>query len=249
MLELNRQPQSAVKHRLITSLARNDAEVQEAQRLRYKIFAEEMGASLPSAHEGIDRDIYDKYCEHLLVREDDDNRVVGTYRILSPDQAQKIGGYYAQTEFDLTRLLHLRESMVEIGRACVHRDYRDGATITQLWGGIAQYMQHNRHDYLIGCASISIADGGHVAASLYRKLHRIYGAPIEYSVFPRNPLPLDALNPYLDAPIPPLLKGYLRLGAWICGEPAWDPEFNTADLLVLLPMSRMSKRYANHFLK
>jgi putative hemolysin len=249
MRELKLQTQTAVKHRLITSLAHNDDEVREAQRLRYKIFAEEMGASLPSAAEGIDRDIYDKYCEHLLVRESGDNRVVGTYRILSPDQAQKIGGYYAQTEFDMTRLLHLRERMVEIGRACVHRDYRDGATITQLWGGIAQYMQHNRQEYLIGCASISIADGGHVAASLYRKLHRIYGAPIEYSVFPRNPLPLDALNPYLDAPIPPLLKGYLRLGAWICGEPAWDPEFNTADLLILLPMSRMSSRYANHFLK
>jgi putative hemolysin len=219
--------------------------VLDAKRLRYRIFAEELGASLPSSKKGIDRDIYDKYCEHLLVRESDDSRIVGTFRMLPPEQARKVGGFHSQTQFDLTRLSHLRERMVEVGRACVHRKHRNGATFTELLGGITQYMQHNRHEYLIGCASISIADGGHVAASLYRKLHRIYGAPIEYRVFPRNPLPLDALNPYLDAPIPPLLKGYLRLGAWICGEPAWDPAFNTADLLILLPMSRMSSRDAN----
>ena len=248
MLELNRQTQPVVQRRLTTSLAHSEAEVSEAQRLRYKVFAEEMGANLPSAKEGIDRDLYDKYCEHLLVRESNENRVVGTYRILSPNQAKKVGSYHAQTEFDLTRLLHLSDRMVEVGRSCVHRDYRDGATITQLWGGLAQYMQQNGHEYLIGCASIGIADGGHVAASIYRKLHRIYAAPIEYSVFPRNPLPLHALNPYLDTPIPPLIKGYLRLGAYICGEPAWGPEFNTADLFILLPMSRMSDRYAKHFL-
>ncbi len=217
--------------------------------MRYKVFAEEMGANLPSAKEEIDRDIFDKYCEHLIVRESDENKVVGTYRILSPNQAQKIGGYYAQTEFDITRLLHLSASMVEVGRSCVHRDYRDGGTITQLWSGLAQYMRRNDHEYLIGCASISMADGGHIAASLYRKLHRIYGAPVEYSVFPLCPLPLHALNQHLDAPVPPLLKGYLRLGAYICGAPAWDPEFNTADLLILLPMSRMNDRYARHFLK
>ena len=249
MLELNRQTQPVVPRHLTSYLARNSHEVFEAQRLRFKVFAEEMGATLPSAKEEIDRDIFDKYCEHLIVRESAENKVVGTYRILSPSQAQKIGGYYAQTEFDLTRLLHLRHSLVEVGRSCVHRDHRNGATITQLWSGLAKYMQQNGHEYLIGCASISIADGGHVAASLYRKLNRVYAAPIEYSVFPRCPLPLDALNQYLDPPIPPLLKGYLRLGAYICGEPAWDPEFNTADLLILLPMSRMSERYAKHFLK
>ena len=249
MLELNRQNRPVVQRRLITGMAHSEAEVYEAQRLRYKVFAEEMGANLPGASEGIDCDIFDKYCEHLLVRETAGNKVVGTYRILSPAQAEKIGGYYAQTEFDLTRLLHLSDRMVEVGRSCVHRDYRDGATIAQLWGGLAQYMQQSGHEYLIGCASIGMADGGHVAASIYRKLHRIYSAPTEYSVFPRCPLPLPALNQYLDAPIPPLIKGYLRLGAYICGEPAWDPDFNTADLLILLPMSRLSSRYAKHFLK
>ena len=249
MLILDRQTRPAGQRRLTTSLAHSETEILEAQRLRYKVFAEEMGANLPIASEGVDRDIFDKYCEHLLVRENDGNKVVGTYRILSPDQAQKVGGYYAQAEFDLTRLLHLSDRMVEVGRSCVHWDYRDGATITQLWGGLAKYMLQNRHEYLIGCASIGMADGGHVAASIYHKLHRIYAAPVEYRVFPRNPLPLHALNQHLDAPIPPLIKGYLRLGAYICGEPAWDAEFNTADLFILLPMSRLNNRYAKHFLR
>jgi putative hemolysin len=176
MLELNRQAQANVQRHLTTTMARHESEVLEAQRLRFKIFAEEMGANLSSAREGIDRDIFDNYCEHLLVRESAENKVVGTYRILSPDQAEKIGGYYAQTEFDLTRLLHLSDRMVEVGRSCVHRDYRDGATITHLWSGLAQYMQQHGHEYLIGCASISMGDGGHVAASIYRKLHRISSA-------------------------------------------------------------------------
>ena len=247
MLELNRSTQSVTPSRLITSLARSQTEVQEAQRLRYKVFAEEMGANLSG--DGIDQDAFDAYCEHLIVRERDENRVVGTYRILSPMQAEKHGGYYAQTEFDITRLLHLSDRMAEVGRSCVHRDFRDGATISQLWGGLAKYMLQHGHEYLIGCASITMADGGHIAASLYNKLHRTHGAPTEYHVFPRCPLPLHALNQNLDVQPPPLLKGYLRLGAYICGEPAWDPEFNTADLLILLPLSRMNGRYARHFLK
>ena len=247
MQELNRATQTVATPRLITSLARNQTEVLEAQRLRYKVFAKEMGAHLPG--DKFDIDAFDDFCEHLIVRESEENKVVGTYRILPPDQAEQCGGYYAQTEFDITRLLHLSNQMVEVGRSCVHRNFRDGATISQLWSGLAQYMLQHRYEYLIGCASISMADGGHMAASLYRKLHLTHGAPVEYHVFPRCPLPLHALNQNLDVPPPPLLKGYLRLGAYICGEPAWDPEFNTADLLMLLPMSRMDSRYAKHFLK
>ena len=234
--------------RLSISMARTSAEIEEAQRLRYKVFAEEMGAHLASADEGIDRDIFDSYCEHLLVRDNGSNRAVGTYRILSPQQAQAIGSYYSETEFDLTRLQHLRDRMVEVGRSCVHADFRDGATITQLWGGLAGYMRQHNYEYLIGCASISMKDGGHYAASVYHRLHKQYAAPAEYRVFPRCPLPLEALDGTLDVSIPPLIKGYLRLGAYVCGEPAWDPDFNTADLFILLPLSRLNAKYARHFM-
>lgn len=248
MLDLLKQ-QHLQQNKLTLSIARTEAEIEEAQRLRFKVFGEEMGARLSSADEGIDRDIFDSYCEHLLVRNNHDNKVIGTYRILPPDQARAIGSYYSETEFDLTRLNHLRDRMVEVGRSCVHSDFRDGATITQLWGGLAEYMCKHKHEYLIGCASISISDGGHYAASVYNKVHKLHAAPAEYRVFPRCPLPLEALNNTLDVTIPPLIKGYLRLGAYVGGTPAWDPDFNTADLFILLPMSRLNAKYAKHFIR
>lgn len=233
--------------RLTVSFAQNEEEVREAQRLRYQIFYEEMGARLGTLEPGIDKDIFDPYCDHLLVRDNDTLEVVGTYRVLSPAQARKIGGYYSETEFDLTRLSHLYERMVEVGRSCVHANYRNGATISLLWSGLAKYMQQRGYDYLIGCASIGMMDGGHAAASIYRRLSQEHMSPIEWRVFPRNGLPLEALDSTMNAPLPPLIKGYMRLGSYVCGEPAWDPDFNTADLLVLLPLSLMDKRYARHF--
>ena len=235
------------RRKLSVGLARSEWDVIEAQRLRYRVFAEELGARLPTAVPGIDQDIYDPFCQHLVVRDDAEGCVVGTYRILSPENARRIGNYYSENEFDLTRLQLLRPRLVEIGRSCVHPDYRSGATIALLWSGLAQYMLEHRHDYLIGCASIGMADGGHAAASLFSRLGE-YMSPLEYRVFPRCPLPLDALRRDAQAELPPLIKGYLRAGAYICGEPAWDPDFNTADLPILMPMSRMDLRYARHFM-
>jgi putative hemolysin len=175
--------------------------------------------------------------------------VVGTYRILSPSAAKRVGNYYSETEFDLTRLLHLRSRMVELGRSCVHADYRSGSVITLLWAGLAEYMLRNKHDYLIGCASIGMADGGHNAAGIWHAVREKHLAPIELHVFPRCPLPLDKLESVAAPMLPPLVKGYLRLGAYVCGEPAWDPDFNTADLPILLPLSRLNPSYARHFMK
>lgn len=237
-----------IRHNLSVGIAQSEREILDAKKLRYRIFADELGAKLPTRTPGVDQDIYDAYCQHLVVRDENSGEVVGTYRILSPEKARKIGGYYSENEFDLTRLQHLRPRMVEIGRSCVHADYRSGATITLLWAGLAKYMLENRYDYLIGCASISMADGGHVAASLYNRLGENM-SPLEYRVFPRCPLPLDALRNDLPAELPPLIRGYLRAGAYVCGDPAWDPDFNTADLPILLPISRLDKRYAKHFME
>lgn len=248
MLHQQTQKLQREKKQFVVSMARTEADVREAQRLRYKVFAEEMGARLSCTEAGIDKDMYDPFCDHLLVRDADTGEVVGTYRILTPEQAKKIGGYYSESEFDLTRLTHLRERMVEVGRSCVHPDYRSGGVITLLWSGLAEYMLKNKYDYMIGCASISMADGGHNAASIYNKVRVDCMSPIEWRVFPRCALPLEALDNHAESFLPPLVKGYLRLGAYVCGDPAWDPDFNTADLLVLLPMSRLNARYAKHFL-
>ena len=231
------------------SLAHDAESILEAQRLRYKVFAEELGARLQTRHAGHDVDFYDAYCEHLIVREGHSNRIVGTYRILSPEAARRVGSYYSENEFFLNRLQHLRGRIVEVGRSCIHPDYRSGAVIALLWSGLADYMISRGHDYLIGCASIGMADGGHNAANLYQQLPPESHAPIEYRVFPQHRLPVEHLATGTPAFVPPLIKGYLRAGAWVCGEPAWDPDFNTADLLLLLPMSRINARYVRHFLK
>ena len=234
---------------LRVGLATCETEILAAQKLRYQVFAEEMGARLSTRIPGVDRDIYDPFCEHLIVRDEEAGQVVGTYRILSPDAARRVGGYYSENEFDLTRLQHLRPRLVEIGRSCIDAEYRSGAVITLLWAGLARYMLQNRYDYLVGCASISMADGGHMAASLYNRLREEHLAPLEYRVFPRYPLPLGEFRQDLVCEPPPLIKGYLRAGAWICGDPAWDPDFNTADLPVLMPMSRLDRKYARHFME
>lgn len=236
------------KKSLSVSLARSTSEIAEAQRLRFKVFSEEMGVDLAD-NNGLDIDGFDEFCDHLLVRDVDTQQVIGTYRILSPQMANQAGGYYSSGEFDISRLQHLLGSTVEVGRACVHQDYRNGGTINLLWAGLARYMLTHNYEYMIGCGSVPMADGGHAAASLYHTLKEDYLSPSEYRVFAHNPLPIESLKQDIAMPCPPLIKGYLRLGAYICGEPAWDADFNTADLFILLPLSRINPRYAAHFLK
>ncbi len=235
--------------------ARTQDEVREAQRLRHLVFAEEMGARLsvpvgsPAGH---DIDMFDPFCEHLLVRAATEGRepgpVIGTYRVLTPDSAARVGGLYSETEFDLTRLRPLRSKMVELGRSCVHPAWRSGGAIMSLWGALADFMMRNQLDTMIGCASISMRDGGHFAASLWEQLRKTHLAPIELQVRPRLPLPVDELQHDLNVEAPALIKGYLRCGAKVLGPPAWDPDFNTADLPMLMRIDDLPARYRKHFL-
>jgi putative hemolysin len=235
--------------------AREESEVRAAQRLRHLVFVEEMGArlSVPAgAPAGHDIDMFDPYCEHLLVRTiaDDDQppMVVGTYRLLTPAAARRVGGLYSDTEFDLTRLRPLRASLVELGRSCVHPDWRSGGAILALWAALAEFMHRNSLQTMIGCASVGMRDGGHVAASLWEQLRRTHIAPIEWQVQPRLPLPVDELQRDLPVEPPPLIKGYLRCGAKVLGPPAWDPDFNTADLPLMMRVQDLPARYQRHFL-
>ena len=219
------------------------------------MFAVEMGARLsvpvgsPAGH---DIDLFDPYCEHLLVRLDtgtnEPGQVIGTYRVLTPESAKRIGGLYSETEFDLTRLRPLRGKMVELGRSCVHPDHRHGGAIMALWGALAEFMVRNDLDTMIGCASISMRDGGHVAASLWEQLRQTHLAPIDLQVRPRLPLPVEELDRHLNVEPPALIKGYLRVGAKVLGAPAWDPDFNTADLPMLMRIADLPARYRKHFL-
>lgn len=235
--------------------ARHQDEVREAQRLRHSVFVTEMGARLalpPGTQDGLDVDLFDDFCEHLLVRTletaDVPAQVIGTYRVLTPAAAKRAGGYYSETEFDLTRLRPLRDRMAELGRSCVHPEHRSGGVILALWGALAGFMNSNRLDTMVGCASIGMRDGGHAAASLWARLSQTHGASLEYQVRPRLALPVDELDRTLAVEPPALIKGYLRCGAKVLGAPAWDPDFNTADLPMLLRLADLPARYRRHFL-
>ena len=240
------------RNKIAVSWAKHQDEVAEAQRLRYQVFAGEMGATLSNTVPGHDVDLFDNFCEHLLVRDVPSNQVIGTYRVLTPTQAARVGSTYSDTEFDLTRLRGLRENMVELGRSCVHADHRHGGVIMALWSALAEFMVRNQLDTMIGCASIPMLHNGvvsgDVAASIWNKVRHSHLASIEYHVRPRRPLPLERLDCNLDVEPPALIKGYLRLGAKVLGPPAWDPDFNSADLPMLMRIADLPPRYRKHFL-
>jgi putative hemolysin len=233
------------------SWAKHQDEVREAQRLRFDVFATEMGARLQTTMADHDIDAFDNYCEHLLVRDVETRQVVGTYRALTPVQAKRVGSTYSDSEFDLTRLRALRPHMVELGRSCVHIDYRQGGVIMALWGALAEFMERNQLHTMIGCASIPMLHNGIVsgdaAASIWRQVKEKHMALFEYQATPRLSLPVEELDDTLDVAPPALIKGYLRLGAKVLGAPAWDPDFNTADLPMMLRISDMPDRYRKHF--
>jgi putative hemolysin len=241
--------------RLEAVWARHQDEVREAQRLRWQIFAEEMGARLQppaDAPAGHDIDVFDAYCEHLLVRtqptDGEPPRVVGTYRVLTPAAARLVGGLYTDTEFDITRLRGLRHRMVELGRSCTDAQWRTGGVMMMLWSSLAMFMHRNGLDLMIGCASVPMRDGGHAAASLWRRLAATHLAPIEHQVRARLPLPVDELRSDLDVEPPPLIKGYLKCGARVLGAPAWDPDFGCADLPLMLNLADLPAPYRRRFL-
>lgn len=243
--------------RFITTLAEDTDTVQAAQRLRYRVFhaAAENGAAgrardalAATEAEGIDADAFDAHCEHLVVRDGASGHVVGTYRILTAEGARAAGGFYSETEFDCTRLRALDARLVEVGRACVDPDYRGGGVIAALLGGLTRFVVAERYDYVMGCASIDVSGGAGPAAALCRRLVDQHPAPEAWRVVPHQPL-RAAPSTDGEAEVPPLIKAYLRFGAGVCGEPAFDPDFRTADLLMVLPMAAMAPRFRARLLR
>jgi putative hemolysin len=253
--------------RFVVQWANSEEDVRAAQRLRYQVFAYEMGAQLspPTDGEpGLDIDYFDQFCDHLLVRikvppEYGPGPVIGTYRVLAPGAAIRAGGLYTETEFDLSTLAPLRANAVELGRSCVHPAWRSGSVIMALWSALGQYMHRHALSTMIGCASISLANNGRTASAIWLRLQQDYMADPCWRVQPRNPLKLvhDAessnnINVCTSTftkfdHIPPLLKGYLRCGARLLGPPAFDPQFNTADLPIMVRIDELAPRYRKHF--
>ncbi|MGH3565106.1 MAG: GNAT family N-acetyltransferase [Pseudonocardia sp.] len=228
-------------------LTTDSDEVRSAQRLRHRVFAGELGATLPGPEPGSDEDRFDAFCDHLLVREDATGEIVGTYRMLPPARARAAGALYAEGEFDLTALAPLRPALVETGRSCVAPEHRNGAVVSLVWTGLARYMLLTGNRWLAGCASVRLIDGGGLAASAWDRVQGRHLSPETCRVRPHRAFdPTGIVRPE-RAPLPPLLRGYLRLGAGVCGPPAHDPDFDCADFLVLLDVDDLDDRYVRFF--
>lgn len=234
---------------LVARITTDPVEIHQALQLRYRVFAEGMGAKLPTADAKIDRDSFDDVCCHLIVKDVHNNSVVGYSRILTNELAEQAGGFYSATEFDLSHIIKPGKRYMEIGRTCVDPDYRSGAVIGLLWGGIVQYMSANNMDYLMGCASIPLAEGYSKAIAVIDHLREKHFTSEDMRAEPKIQMPTTQVD--LDGKkwIPPLLKAYLRIGVKVCGEPFLDKDFNVCDALILLGKDDMNQRYLRHFVK
>lgn len=225
-------------------------DIASVQRLRYEVFSTEPGFGLRN-DEHTDADRFDEHCDHLLVREDRSGEVVGCYRMLPPPGAIAAGGLYSATEFDISALDGLRPSLVEMGRAVVRSDHRNGAVVLMMWTGILAYLDRSGYDYVAGCVSVPVCGIGSPGSQIrgVRDFVRTrHGTPPSLTVHPYRPVEvdgrgLDDIEPPDRPVIPPLMRGYLRLGARVCGEPAHDPEFGVGDFPALLDKRQADIRY------
>ncbi|GAB4684598.1 GNAT family N-acetyltransferase [Mycobacterium avium] len=231
--------------------------IEAAQRLRYEVFTSTPGFALPSAdgtgRDRLDRDRFDEFCDHLLVRDDDTGELVGCYRMLAPAGAIAAGGLYTATEFDIRAFDPLRPSLVEMGRAVVRDGHRNGGVVLLMWAGILAYLDRYGYDYVTGCVSVPIGDADDAPpGSRLRGVRDFvvsrHGAPARYRVRPHRPVvvdgtALDDIQPPARPSVPALMRGYLRLGAQVCGEPAHDPDFGVGDFCVLLGKQDADTRY------
>lgn len=237
----NIEPQLSVR------LANGAPDVIAAQRLRYKVFCEEMGADI-NRHDGRDVDLFDAACEHLIVLDETLGKVVGTCRILSPWGARAVKRMYCEGEFRIDSLKPIAHEIFEVGRACIHPAYRSGGALARLWTGLGAYVREHGVKHLAGCISVPLDSGSLNLGALRAELMSKHLAPVDFRVEPIRGLQ-SLGDPMGSRPAAPtLLKSCLRLGAWVCGEPAWNPDFDSADFFMLLPIQRMVPRYARNFL-
>lgn len=246
-----------VSENLELRFSRNDAEVRASQKLRHCVFMEEMGALSKHAH--IDKDAFDPFCDHLLVidtRRPVNDQVVGTYRLLRKERAAQIGQFYSESEYNLQPLLEYKGHILEVGRSCVHKDYRQSSTMKLLWRGLAQYSSLHDIDILFGCASfpgIDITIHKHLLAYLYH--YHLAPPPLCVYALPEKAVSLNLCtresiqdkSTECLAQLPPLIKGYLRAGGLVGADAVIDHEFNTVDIFILVQMKHLSNRYDQYF--
>lgn len=246
---LSTQSPLYTRNSLSVGLAKTTDEIQQCLRLRYEIFAEEMGAKLDSAIPGLDHDHFDNFARHLLIRDTSTGSIVGTTRLISNEAAAQAGAFYSETEFDLSAVLDLKARLLEVGRTCIAESHRNGAALSLLWQGIARLTVMENVDYLIGCASIPLADSCNYAHAIMDLLRDKHTSDVTARVTPKHALPPRNNDEVRDVILPTLLKGYVRLGCKISPDACYDPDFNVADVFILLDRDSIERRYSRHFMQ
>ena len=230
------------------SLAQSPEELVECQRLRYDVFNLELGEGLPTSDRcGLDTDPFDSFCDHLMVRDLEAGRLVGTYRLQTGDVARQNLGYYGDQLFDFSVYDSIRSEVLELGRACVHIDYRNIMVLHALWKGIAVYATRNDSRYLIGCSSISSQDEN-FGAAMYHSLKETYLVEPSLRTTPQPGHDCRSTGAAVEVSRPPrLFRAYLEISGRICGPPAIDCEFKTIDFLTLVDLAKLPDRVRTRF--
>lgn len=243
----------------IIRLATSAAELDAAQALRYRVFYEEMGAHPSPEMLATRRDFdqYDAVCDHLIVVDqsrESGSQVVGTYRVMRREHVRSVGGFYSASEYDVSRLANFPGTVMELGRSCVDAGYRTRATMQLLWRGIAEYLNAHSVDLMFGCASLHGTDPDKLAVQL-SYLYHYHLAPelLRAEALPErfvnmNLLPKEAIDPRRAlASLPPLLKGYLRVGGFVGDGAVVDHQFNTTDVCIIVKTDMIAERYHRHY--
>ena len=232
-----------------TRLARSEAEIRAAQSLRFEVFNLELNEGLAQSYAtGLDADPFDAVCNHLLVEHVPSGGIVGTYRLQTGANAAENLGYYSAQEFDFSVFEPARDEIVELGRACVHRQHRNLVVLGLLWKGIADYAKERGARYLIGCSSLTSqnpAEGASAYSEMCRK--NLADVPWRTRPLPAYECPLETVTEE-KAEIPKLLRAYLAIGAKICGPPALDRQFGTIDFLTFIDFEALSPAARERFL-
>lgn len=240
-------------------LAETPDEVAASQALRYQVFVEEMAAQPTPERETEKRefDRFDPFCDHLLVFDTDaasaPGKVIATYRFMRREAAQRAGGFYTATEYDIGSLEAYQGEVMELGRSCVHPDYRAGANMQLVWRGITDYVMHFGVDLMFGCASLPTVEPSDVAEQLsYLYHHHLAPPALRPRARPELRVRMDRLPPEaidtkaaLQA-LPPLIKGYLRLGGFVGDGAVIDADFGTTDVCVVVKTDMVTDRYRRH---
>ncbi len=242
---------------LVAGFATTEQDMLDIFQLRYEVFSSTFNANLGGSSKAVDNmnpehaeqdtDLFDAHCKHLIVRDNTTGAAIATTRLLGDEEAGLLGHYYSQGEFFLPGLTELPGRTLELGRTCIKEQYRDGAAIFTLWQTLARFLSENSYRFLIGCASISMDDGGVQTEAIMKDIRDKYMDDSQLKAIPKTSVPQLTLPDNVVARVPALLKTYLRLGARVCGEPCWDKEFGCADVFILLDMLNLSPRYARRF--